>query len=85
MNESSRPLPIRGDRALASGDVDRLGFAEVAERVAASLVDHASDAGIVIGLDGKWGSGKSSLLHLISAELEKLQEDVRPTVITFRP
>lgn len=85
MDELSHPLPIRGDRALASGDVDRLGFAEVAERVAASLVDHASDAGIVIGLDGKWGSGKSSLLHLISVELEKLPEDVRPTVITFRP
>lgn len=85
MDESFRHLPIRGDRALASGDVDRLGFAEVAERVAASLVDHASDAGIVIGLDGKWGSGKSSLLHLISIELEKLPEDVRPTVITFRP
>lgn len=85
MNESSHPLFIRGDRALASGDVDRLDFAEVAERVAASLVDHASDAGIVIGLDGKWGSGKSSLLHLISIELEKLPDDVRPTVIAFRP
>ncbi|MGQ3241774.1 KAP family P-loop NTPase fold protein, partial [Shinella sp.] len=85
MNRSSRPLPIRGDRALSSGDVDRLGFAEVAERVAASLVDHASDAGIVIGLDGKWGSGKSSLLHLISGELDKLPEDHRPSVITFRP
>lgn len=85
MDKASRPLAIRGDRALASGDVDRLGFAEVAERVAASLVDHASDAGIVIGLDGKWGSGKSSLLHLIYVELEMLQEDVRPTIITFRP
>lgn len=77
--------PIRGDRALTTGDVDRLGFAEVAERVAASLVDHASDDGIVIGLDGKWGSGKSSLLHLISVELCRLQENVRPTVIAFRP
>lgn len=86
MSEPSDPAPpIRGDRALTTGDVDHLGFTEVAERVAASLVDHASDAGIVIGLDGKWGSGKSSLLHLISVELGKLEEDVRPTVIAFRP
>ena len=79
------PSPIRGDRALTTGDIDRLGFAEVAERVAASLIDHASDDGIVIGLDGKWGSGKSSLLHLISVELSQLHESVRPTVIAFRP
>lgn len=85
MDQTSRSLPIRGDRALASGEVDRLRFAEVAKRAAASLIDHASDAGIVIGLDGKWGSGKSSLLHLISVELEKLPENIRPTVITFRP
>ena len=77
--------PIIGDRALTTGDVDRLGFAEVAARVAASLIDHASDDGIVIGLDGKWGSGKSSLLHLISVELSQLHENVRPTVIAFRP
>jgi predicted KAP-like P-loop ATPase len=78
-------IPIRGDRALNSGDVDRLGFADVAARVAASLIDHASDAGFVIGLDGKWGSGKSSLLYLISDALEKQPLDNRPTVITFRP
>ncbi|KAL0568007.1 hypothetical protein ABG067_009528, partial [Albugo candida] len=72
-------IPILGDRALATGDVDRLGFTDVAARVAASLVDHASDAGFVIGLDGKWGSGKSSLLHLISDALEKQLPDNRPT------
>lgn len=85
MKESILTLAIRGDRPLASGDIDRLGFTEVSKRVATSMVDHASDSGMVIGLDGKWGSGKSSLLHLISVELGSLVEDIRPTVIPFRP
>lgn len=76
---------IKGDRALSSGDQDRLGFREVAKRVATSLVDRASEDGFVIGLEGAWGSGKSSLLFLIEEELSKLPEDQRSVVINFRP
>lgn len=76
---------IKGDRALSSGDQDRLGFREVAKRVATSLVDRASEDGFVIGLEGAWGSGKSSLLFLIEEELSKLPEDRKSVVINFRP
>lgn len=76
---------IKGDRALQAGDKDLLGFQEVAERIAISLVDRASEDGLVVGLEGVWGSGKSSLLFLISEELRKLPEDQRPSVINFRP
>lgn len=77
--------PIKGDRVLQAGDKDRLGFQGVAERIATSLVDRASEDGLVVGLEGVWGSGKSSLLFLISEELKKLPEDQRPSVINFRP
>ncbi len=76
---------IKGDRALQSGDADRLGFRQIAARIATSLVDHASDGGLVIGVDGAWGTGKSSLLFLIEDELAKLDAKQRPTVINFRP
>jgi predicted KAP-like P-loop ATPase len=76
---------IKGDRALGSGDEDKLGFREVAERIATSLVDRASENGLVIGIEGAWGSGKSSLLFLIGDELGKLPKDQQPTVINFRP
>ncbi len=46
------------------GDEDMLGFREVAKRLAISLVDRASEDGFVIGVEGTWGSGKSSLLFL---------------------
>jgi predicted KAP-like P-loop ATPase len=76
---------IRGDHALGPGDQDRLGFRGVAARIATSLVDCASDDGLVIGVQGAWGSGKSSLLSLVVDELSKFPEDRQPYVIDFRP
>jgi predicted KAP-like P-loop ATPase len=76
---------VKGDRALSSGDEDKLGFREVAKRIATSLVDRASEDGLVIGVEGAWGSGKSSLLFLIGDELGKLPKEREPTVINFRP
>ncbi|BCM17517.1 P-loop NTPase fold protein [Mesorhizobium sp. J8] len=76
---------VRGDRALGAGDKDKLGFREVAKRIAASLVDRASEDGLVVGLEGAWGSGKSSLLYLVGEELENLPLAQRPAVIHFRP
>jgi hypothetical protein len=75
---------IKGYRALGLGDEDKLGFREVANRIAISLVDRASEDGLVIGLEGAWGSGKSSLLFLIRDELGRLPKDREPTVIDFR-
>ncbi len=76
---------VKGDRALRAGDEDKLGFREVAARIAASLVDRASEDGLVVGIEGAWGSGKSSLLFLIEDELTKLPKEQRPSVVNFRP
>ena len=76
---------VKGDRALRSGDEDRLGFREVANLIASSLVHGASEDGLVVGIDGEWGSGKSSLMFLIGDELKKLPEDQQPTIINFQP
>lgn len=76
---------VAGDRPLGAGGEDKLGFRDVARRIAQSLVDHASDKGLVIGIEGAWGSGKSSLLFLIEDELAKLPQAQRPSVINFRP
>ena len=43
---------VKGDRALSFGDEDKLGFREVAKRIAISLVDRASEDGLVIGVEG---------------------------------
>ncbi|UAJ09452.1 KAP family P-loop NTPase fold protein [Glacieibacterium megasporae] len=76
---------IRGDRALGLAESDRLGFQAIAARIATSLVDHASDDGLVVGIEGSWGAGKSSLLFLVAAEMDQMHQDRRPTRITFQP
>ncbi len=76
---------MKGERALRSEDEDKLGFRDVAKRIASSLVDRASEDGLVIGIEGTWGSGKSSLLFLIVEELGKLPKGLEPTVISFQP
>jgi predicted KAP-like P-loop ATPase len=78
-------ITLKGDRALGKGDSDQLGFSDVAARISTSLVDHATDDGFVIGLEGAWGSGKSSLLYLIEEQLNKLPQGKRPSIIKFRP
>jgi predicted KAP-like P-loop ATPase len=45
---------VAGEHALREGERDRLGFGEIAGRIANSIVDRASIDGLVIGLDGKW-------------------------------
>ncbi|WP_443478921.1 P-loop NTPase fold protein [Novosphingobium aerophilum] len=78
-------LAIRGDRALGPDDVDKLGFSGVARRLATSLVDDASNDGLVIGIDGKWGSGKSSLLFMVEQELATLPPGKAPSIVRFKP
>ncbi len=79
------PQAIRGERSLRDGEPDRLGFGEVADRITNAIVDRASADGLVIGLDGEWGSGKSSLLHIIERALGALPAERRPTLIRFSP
>lgn len=65
-------------------DADRLGRAPFVEQLAA-ILSAASRTGIssVFGLVGPWGSGKSSVLQLLSRRLEQSLEPWR--VVEFNP
>ena len=82
---SKRDSKLQGDRPLDEKGVDRLGFETLASELAGALASRAATSGMVIGLEGKWGSGKSSLIHLISAHMAKLEEQSRPYVLHFKP
>lgn len=75
---------FHGDRPIQSEVEDRFGFAALAERIAESLTSQAGNKGFVLGLEGKWGSGKSSLLALTLARLRAMDQEI-VAAIEFRP
>lgn len=63
---------------------DRLGFRSVASTLASSLLTQTTSHGMVVSIEGVWGSGKSSLVNLLIDELKKNQERASETV-RFEP
>lgn len=50
---------------------------------AKSLCLKKNSAGLVVGIEGAWGSGKTSVINFIKDELEK--NDTEPLIIEFNP
>ncbi|MGJ7042258.1 putative KAP-like P-loop ATPase [Shinella sp. BE166] len=61
------------DRALESEEQDEFGFAGIAKKLAPSLVAATGGDGMVIGIEGPWGSGKSTMMNLLQKELARLE------------
>ncbi|RVP36513.1 hypothetical protein CN109_10090 [Sinorhizobium meliloti] len=72
------------DRALDDVSADEYGFNEIARKLAPSLVDAANSDGMVIGIEGPWGSGKTSLLNFLKKQLAS-REANQLHVITLAP
>ncbi len=64
---------LDSDRALVLSDDDHFGFVGIAAQLATAIIEASQGDGMVIGLEGRWGSGKTSLLNFLTAELEKVQ------------
>lgn len=69
---------------------DLLGYREFSKNLSNVILSTKASNGYVIGLHGKWGSGKSTTLNFIEAFLNKHnQESDNPeekiTIIKFRP
>ncbi|WP_417245872.1 KAP family P-loop NTPase fold protein [Celeribacter sp.] len=65
---------LDSDRALENEAEDQFGFVGMAKRLAPSIIEASKGDGMVIGLEGRWGSGKTSLLNFLRSELEGAQE-----------
>lgn len=63
---------------------DRYGFTAVADRLAENILALDGDEGTVIGLEGRWGAGKTSLLNLLLTRLES-SSPAGTHVIRFSP
>lgn len=71
-----------GDRAITERDEDRLGRAAFADRIARILAAQHKGSGVVVGLYGRWGEGKTTVLNLLRANLA---DDDAVVVREFHP
>ncbi len=75
---------MNNDAPISEFADDRLGLGSIAKQLANSLKEkNLFSGGFVIGLEGPWGSGKSSLFNLTDKILSGLDDG--PEVIRFSP
>jgi predicted KAP-like P-loop ATPase len=74
---------LESDRPINAADQDRLGFSKVADHLAGAFLQNDLAQGFVVGVEGSWGSGKSSLVNLALRLVDERKP--RPTVVRFQP
>lgn len=56
---------------------DKLGFSSFAKRIAQGILNYEQQEAFVISIEGKWGSGKTSLVNLVEKEIQNKVEVMR--------
>ena len=67
-------MSYNADRPIKMADEDRLGRAAFARHLANGITEYKGEDGLVIGLYGKWGSGKTSIINM-TTNILKPKED----------
>ncbi len=75
---------LDSDRAVAKSDSDEFGFLGIAESLAPRIAEACRGDGLVIGIEGRWGTGKSSLMNLIRLQLDSIGDE-KVNSITIAP
>jgi predicted KAP-like P-loop ATPase len=80
------PVLLSSDRPLDDPASDLFGHAPFAKAIAKSLLRDCPPEGLVIGIYGAWGLGKSTALNFLERYLVELAgDDDPPIVIRFNP
>ncbi|CAN7262935.1 KAP family NTPase [Acidovorax delafieldii] len=74
--------PLQPSSALQQDKLSRKGFAGIA---ASALRKVPSSAGLVVSIEGAWGSGKTSVLAMIEALLLETSDSSTPVIVHFNP
>lgn len=72
------------DRPIEKEEQDLLGRATFSKRLGETMYEYDFKSGLVIGIFGKWGSGKTSVINMASAEIERLAKNNQNKPIIFR-
>ncbi|MCI5060513.1 MAG: P-loop NTPase fold protein [Alphaproteobacteria bacterium] len=80
-----KPPDFKPDKALVDIEEDALDVAELAKGISASIVRMRANDGLVIGLYGAWGSGKTTFINFVKQALSKHDEKEQPVILDFNP
>ncbi|MCG8806494.1 hypothetical protein G1K75_12615 [Tenacibaculum finnmarkense] len=70
------------DKPITLKEQDRFNRHKFSNRIAETIIKRENDDGLVIGLYGIWGEGKTSVLNMIE---EKLKENENTLIAKFNP
>ena len=79
----SNVIILNSDRPKTKKEQDGLGFADSAESVAKSIFNNDFSDGFVIGIEGEWGSGKTTYINFIREYLENNHHEFK--ILDFNP
>jgi predicted KAP-like P-loop ATPase len=75
---------LTADEPIRSAKEDRLNRTGFAKELARAITTLGRAESIVVGIYGKWGTGKTSLLNLVEEELEEVSPEP-PLLFRFNP
>jgi hypothetical protein len=73
------------DRPIENNDDDKLNRTKFVKHIAEALLRWRDNESIVVSLNGNWGSGKTSIINLVEAYIDKHEEKNKPTIFRFNP
>ena len=75
------------DKPIDCLDEDRLNRKSFAKHLAQAIVSYTNQDNFTIGLCGKWGTGKTSIINMLVEEIDSLteQDENKPIIVKFNP
>ena len=80
-------MDYNSDRPIETVDQDLLGRSTFSKQLAEAIYKYSGKDGLVIGLFGKWGTGKTSILNIVINEINVLAKGSgdKPIIVKFSP
>jgi len=76
---------VSADKPLVDPADDAFDYAPYAKSIALNIQALTKSTGLVIAINGTWGSGKTTMVNFVTHYLNQLKEDERPSIFFFNP
>ena len=80
-------MNYNSDKPIESSEQDLLGRTTFSKQLGEAIYKYDGKDGLVIGVFGKWGTGKTSILNMVVNEINYLSEndEEKPIIVNFSP